>query len=316
MKAKRILLAALLATGPFITPVIGYYLDYYRFEMGPVPPKRVELDRIGPIDPLRDLASLREDASLRLIVGDQSYNNIRIWTFSLENIGKAPITPNDFVEPLSVYVDAPWQLIDIRNSSVKTRNISLNWQRVSKTKMAAIPFLLNPGDEVRQTVYLTADENLSAGRSSRGVNEDIPSKSLHVDARIINLSRFENAPTIWEEAKNMPRAFVYLTFPATIFLLIIAAVFMYIYVKLFVRSGVATRSGKGFLFGIVMLAILSFSTAEVVTYYIFGGNPIYESILGKRLFEWKAQIQNWIVLALHVAAVSFLSVKTRKNDTQ
>ena len=54
---------------------------------------------------------------------------------------------------------------------------------------------------------------------------------------------------------------------------------------------------------VVGVAVLSFSAAEVIAYYIFGGYPRF---FKPSILNWKAQWHNWFVLVLHICISLYL----------
>jgi|GEM_PF-3572103 len=295
-----------------IMMAVPLWITYEQFELGGSPEKSVELQTIGPIDPLNDLSSLAKGTSLSLSIGDQAYSNILIWQFIIHNRGKAPITPSDFFERLRVSVDPPWEIVAIRDSELLTGPISLNWSRLAPNVMEAQPVLFNPDDRVWQTVYLTAAKK-DGGQLSELMKNKHETSALKVTARVLNLKQFTKAKSFLDEAASRKTAMVYLSLTDVLFLLLVASVLLYWYVRSLERSGVAKfPSRKGFIF-IVLFGILSYSTAEVITFYIFGGDPISEAMMGRHLLDWRFQFQNWVILLIHISCSIYLYHRGKRN---
>ena len=294
-----------------VTMAAPLWVTYKHFELGGNPEKSVELQTIGPIDPLNDLSALAKGTKLNLAIGDQSYSNILIWQFVINNRGKAPITPADFFERLRVAVDPPWEIVAIRNSNLSSGPISLVWKRLGPSEMEAEPFLLNSDDRLWQTVYLTAT-NSDSGKLSELMKNKQETSSLKVTARIVNLKHFTKAKSFMDEdSRKFP--LVYLSLRDVLFLLLVASVLLYWYARSLEKSGVAKFPSRKAFVLIVLLSILSYSTAEVITFYIFGGDPIYEAVAGRHLLNWEFQLQNWLILLIHISCSIYLYRRAKRN---
>ena len=184
------------------------------------------------------------------------------------------------------------------------------WKRVDSGAMEAAPFLLNPDDRVWQTVYLTAPiKNRSQVPDFTNMRE---TSSLIVTARIVNLKDFTKAKSFMEERSLRKSALVYLSFMDVLFLLFVASLTLYWYARALERSGFAKFPSRRAFVLIVLLGILSYSTAEVITFYLFGGDPSYEAVFGRNLFDWRYQVQNWVVLLVHVVCSVYLYRRAKR----
>jgi hypothetical protein len=295
-----------------ITMAVPLWVTYEHFELGGSPEKSAELQTIGPIDPLNDLSALAKGTRLNLSIGDQSYSNIVIWQFGIHNRGKAPISPADFFEPLRVAVDPPWKIIAIRDSELLSGPISLNWKRLEPGVMQAAPFLLNSDDRVWQTVYLTATDR-DGGRFPNLTKSKNETSSLKVTARVVNLKQFTKARSSMDDAATRKSALVYLSLRDVLFLLFVASVLLYWYARSLERSGIAKFPSRKAFVLIVFLGILSYSTAEVITFYIFGGDPIHEAVVGRHLLDLEFQFQNWLILLVHISCSIYLYQRAKRN---
>jgi hypothetical protein len=281
--------------------------------LGGRPEKNVTLQTIGPIDPLNDLSPLAKGTSLKLSIGDRSYNNVVIWQFTIHNQGKAPITTDDFSERLRVAVDPPWEILAIREREIWTGPIALNWKRLEPSVMEAAPFLLNSDDQVWQTVYVTA-ANMDDAQVADLMKNKRESSSLKITARVVNLKEFTKVRSFIDEIGSQKTALVYLSLRDVLFLLVVASVLLYWYARSIERSGVAKFPSRRAFVLMVFLSVLSYSTAEVITFYIFGGNPVFDHMLGRHLLDWEFQLHNWLILLIHISCSIYLYRRAKRNN--
>ena len=295
-----------------ITMAVPVWVTYDIYGRGDLPEKQVELHKIGPINPLSDLSPLAKGTKLELTIGNQIYDNFVIEQFYIKNTGKSPIIPSDFFENLRVSVKKPWTIVAIKNRFISNEPISLEWQRLTPATFEAKPFLLNPGDNIGQTVYLT---NLDTSDSPESTRIKYGDTQIDVTARIVNLKRFTKRPSILDRADDRKMALVYLSLSDVLFLLFVANLFLYWYARSIEKSGIAKFPSKMAFCYLILFAILSYSTAEVITYYLFGGDPTLETLFGRRLFQWEAQIQNWLILIVHIIVSLYLYRRIRKRQS-
>jgi len=288
-----------------ITASVPVWIAIDQFERGGHPEKRVDLILYGPITPIDDLSPLADDGNLELVVGSHRFKNVSIWQMSLKNEGKAPIVPDDFFEPLRISVDPPWRIVSIRGRRFYTGPIQVHWTRISDTIMEATPFLFNPGDRLSQTVYVTQE-----GSPTEQIDSD--SAKPKITARVTNLRAFSK-PSHDPLHERRRQALVYLSFRDMVVLLLIANIFLAWYLRLLALGRVVSfPSSRAYLFS-VGVAFLSYATAEVIVYYMFGGDPIYDKVFGRRLLDWKFQLHNWLILGLHVGLSVYLYRRARSE---
>lgn len=264
----------------------------------------VELGTTGPLDPLRDLAPLASSSPLRLVLAGRTLQNLTIWQVTLHNTGETAIKPQDFVERLRIHVQEPWEIVSINDEHLPAE-VTLHWSRTGKNTMEAAPFLLNPGDYVLQTVYLTTNED--PARLDKKTS--FPSFSL----RVPNLKHLTPAKDPWENLSRKT-AIVYLSFQDVLALLTVSSVFLLWYIFLLRKTGAYDLRLWRVRGALLLAAVLSVSVAEVVIYYAFGGDPTNEYLRKVHLgggIEW----QNWIVLALHVTASVALLLRARRTHS-
>ena len=98
---------------------------------------------------------------------------------------------------------------------------------------------------------------------------------------------------------------VFLKGPAILFTVVSASIFLFWYLLLLQKARLLASFGYKSYLIIVGFAVLSFSLAEVLAYYIFGVDPLSLFITPPSL-DWKTQWQNWLILTLHICISIFL----------
>ncbi len=282
-----------------ITMVVPVWIAWETFQLGGKPVKSVLLSKIGPMEAISDLKEFPENIEVDLTINGEQYEKLTTFSIGLENAAKAPILPEEFYKPMALKVKAPWEIIGV-SKSFGLRYIDLEWDRISPQKMEAKPFLMNSGDAIRFTVYVA-------------VKEDIDQQpELEINTRIVALKDFTKKKSILDVARKSP-AIVYLSLLDVLSLLIVAGLlFLWYYLNL-VKIGWIKGKDNLSLLSATCAAMLSFSVAEVIVYYLSGGEPIRESILGRNFLNWEYQIQNWLILCAHCAVSVYFYKRTKRK---
>jgi hypothetical protein len=118
-----------------LTAAAPTYVAHDLWDRGAAPEKRLGLLRLPAINPMRDLSTLGERVSLSLHVEDQTANNLVIAHSYIRNVGKTPIVPADYTQPLSVSVRKSWRIVAVENSADFALAVQLRWKRVDDNKL-------------------------------------------------------------------------------------------------------------------------------------------------------------------------------------
>lgn len=293
---KLVGLLAMLATA-----AVPVYVAYDLWSRGPAPEKKVELNRLTPIDPLRDLSSLGERVSLSLQVEHQTINNLVIAQAFIENVGKTPILPSDYTQPLSVSVKTPWKIVAVANSKpFSSASVQLRWKRVDDFTFEAEPALLNPTDRIATYIYLTN----SRPTVGEGSSSD-PKPEVEWKARIVNLRSFYEPPSVFDRAVQQSWGInVDLSGWALLFTLGATLLFQALYLHLLLRAGFLRGwSGRSIVL-VLAASLVSLAAAECIATYLFGN--LLTALNG---------IDHWLnapPIGLHIVLVSFLYWRARK----
>jgi len=272
-KALEITLAIALGLAPYITLVVGELQRRDSLaQTGVSPEKRVQLDQITVVDPLFALSLYSPDAKATLFLDDAPLENFRVAWTAITNVGNAPVEKNDYSEHLKLLVTPPWKILSVTTPAVlkSPGSLSFNWHAMPDGSFDAEPQLLNPGDVVHLSVYLSAPKQATP----------IAEPSVDIIPRIVNMKEFSKPPTSdWDHLfERAP--YVFLNRNGIILFLLIAALTELGYLMLMQGAGIfATRVvWRNAL--IVLTAGLSVSVAEVaattaVSSNLFDLGPIW-----------------------------------------
>jgi hypothetical protein len=302
-KETRIWTAATLAVA-LLTGVPGIVAALSTEKPPAAPERALELTTLTSSDALANMNALGKRLSIRLRIDKEEISNVATQIVSLQNIGSMAIMPGDFVEPLSVSVSPPWKIVAVQNGS---EDIPIVWTRKDDTTFVASKTSINPGERLVETVYAT---DLSVPR--QGVTDGPPQLAVKVHARVVNMNGFSSLKPPINDLR-LPHGWfaIYIDGFGIPFTIISAGIFLYWYILLLQKARMlATNSFRGASL-IVLVAFLSYATAEVLTYYAFGTVWFISNLsIGSPL--WAREGINWLVLGIHVSASTYLFRRAKK----
>ena len=274
------------------------YVAYDTDDPPPNPEKRLELSTSEAINPLKDLTTLGDRATIMVTVEDEAFDNIVIAESLFKNAGEVPILPNEYHKKLSVSVNAPWKIIAVENQNRFFSNgVPLEWTRVSNMVFEAEPALLNPGDLATARLYLTNTEP--------GVSGETSDPKVTWSARITHLRDFSKPVdtfAIPDKSLLDIKGIVVFLYGWSVPVLIASAILFHaMYLYLLGRLDWLQEWNWQF-FGLVLgTGILSFVAAECMVTYLHGNIMTY--IMG--VDHWS----NAPPLVLHTMLLAFLCWK-------
>ncbi|MEH3102591.1 MAG: hypothetical protein PGN12_01620 [Sphingomonas phyllosphaerae] len=233
---------------------------------GGVPPKRLKASYIGPTDPLDDL-SRGSTVQVTVLSGGEPVRNLRIIQATLENTGATPILPADMVEPLSIKSEKNWRIVGVGNQPLLAGAApQLQWTRVNDGEFTSAASLINPGDTVWATVYLSwtgAGEPPARGE-----------RAVSWRTRIANLRGIETGSDAYEEVMRRSGPIeVRLWGWGVPFTTASFAVYCLLTVLLLARGGLI-RTDRPITLAIVPLTgLVNLAAAEAGATYVFGVSP-------------------------------------------
>jgi hypothetical protein len=260
-----ILIAIFGVAATLVSAVIAANAVFQTSRWGSSPPKHLSAAYIGPIDPLSDLNGPGSTLDIKIKNGKRDVKNLRLVSVTLKNDGQTPILSNDMFEPLSLISDSPWNIVAVSNHALGD-GPTLKWHTISEQQVQAEPLLLNPGDNIFLTIYL----------SWTGTG-DIPQPDkapIHWRARINNLQGISTEPDMASQISKLGPVAVNLFGWGIPFILMEFLIYNGLSVALLFRSDIIRPSVSWTLLLIPFAGLLNISAAEAGTTYIFGAQPL------------------------------------------
>ncbi|MFI5329704.1 MAG: hypothetical protein ACHQ2F_01520 [Desulfobaccales bacterium] len=293
MSAESVFWKVLTLMVGLLTAAIPAYVAYDLYSRGPAIEKRVQLQRLPPINALWNIST--EGTNVKLTVNNQPLDNLFTVQAIITNIGSIPILPIDYYKKLSVSIQKPWKILNVDNSYPNAL-VKLHWKRVDNTKFEAEPALLNPGDYVIPKIYIT---NTELGTIS--ALDKIEEPQITWSARIVNLRDFSEPPS---SQMNQFGIRVDLSGWALPFTIGAALLFQALYLHLLFCAGFLRVWNWRTIALILCASLLGFAAAESIATYLIG-NPM------TKMFG----VQHWINapwIIIHIVVLCFLFWKGRK----
>lgn len=131
--------------GMIVSTFVAY--DVYRRA---VQSPEVTITEYHYYDPLQFGAAM--EGRVSLIVDGIAAESAVVYYYSVANTGQSPICPDDYIEPLQVSVDAPWELLAIGSAS---SGLQVEWTRVTTNTFQMESSLLNPGDWMGLILFMS-----------------------------------------------------------------------------------------------------------------------------------------------------------------
>lgn len=279
-------LIALLAV--IVTVILGattIKATYDLYDKGATPPKSLKATYRSAVDPLTDLRRASDQFTVTVESGREQLDNLQLRQAILVNDGKSPILPSDIVEPLSIRTKAPWRIVSVVDATGESSSaVQLQWERVSSTEFRAAKALLNPGDYIALTIYLTdtskrvstlTDENSGVGNEKN--ESEKPEPPIEWRARIVNLSKINTPPKQTAddlEAKLDPFPIIVMIWGWGIpFVVASFSCFFLLYITTLYQLGALSRGMVRCVIALLPAGVISLMAAEAGTSYVFGAFP-------------------------------------------
>lgn len=254
---------------PYVLTIIAIcapiIVTYDFWEKGPISIKSLEVSDYGTSNVLSTLNVLEEQFDFSLNYGDDKVNHLYSVTSLITNTGKSPILPSDFFKGINVRVDKKWKILSVHTTTTGIGRVNLEWERVSNYFYQSKPTLINPGDRIYVTAYVTYTNSNEYIKN----NSDVKIK-LKYSARIANMKgitkRDSNLDTFQIQG---PQISINLAGWAIVLFLILYSLFFFLQYWLLIRARIM-REERAFDFTVLIgVSLLSIMTAEVISHYIF-----------------------------------------------
>jgi hypothetical protein len=246
-------------------------------------------------DLLEDLFGKAMQGRVALLIDGSAIESASVYYYLLSNTGQEPITPDDYIGPIRVSVESPWELLAVDTAFSSPRDLKVGWTEITTNTFQMETALLNPGDEIEVLLLVT---NPSASTES---------PELNWTARIVNVHSLEVRPR--ETAAEQSGLGIFHTGIChtgwNVYWLAGLAVFLFV-----VGLSLAMRFGRldcpSSLFRVILLtAIMAFS---------FSSAEIFVDIFLEHDKQWWG---GWILLGLNLALFAYLAwpaAKTRSSS--
>jgi hypothetical protein len=236
---------------------------------GPIPEKSLTSNIINSSDALIALKSAGGAISVSVKAGDKPLSNLFVVTAILTNTGHAPILRSDIDKNITLSTVKPWEIIAITSPS-SDRGISFNWTKANETEFSAEPALINSGDVIVSTVYITHSTELPAGVSLR--------PPLFWNTRIANLAAIMPEKTTTQTIDPGIFPLIVLVYGnGLLFLLVSFSIYTFSYLYLLMRNGILYIFNIKSIIIVLISSIFSLAAAESATFYLFRTNLILKN---------------------------------------
>jgi hypothetical protein len=271
MKASGVeVLTVLIAFAAMLSAwiLVGFAMQTY--QRGPIPEKRLTSESLGRSDALSALRNAGGAISVTVDAGGKPLHNLFVSTVILKNTGQAPILPTDIFGKITLKTTAPWQIITVTNGL--QGGIAFDWRKMSDLAFQAEPALINPGDVIWATVYLTNQNDADV------TQDDTLSPPLEWDARISNLKAILTEPQNDPGSLASGQLVVFITSGGILIIVLSFIVYYGLYLHLFYLNGFLSP-WRTLSFCLVLSAgLVSLSAAEAGNTYIVGPTPYIPQI--------------------------------------
>jgi len=113
------------------------------------------IEEVVHFDPLEDSFGEAMKGRIALLIDNAVVESATVYYFSISNTGKNPIAPNDYIEPLRVSVESPWELLANDTPYSSPPELKVAWTRIMTNAFEMEPALLNPGDTIGVLLFAT-----------------------------------------------------------------------------------------------------------------------------------------------------------------
>ena len=261
------------------------------FKRGPIPEKNLTYFSFGASIALEQIDKEDGIISVQVNAEGKVLRNLFVELTTLRNSGHAAIVPDDIYENISLSTEAPWRIIAVTNKSDAGQSIAFTWERVSDTQFKALKALINPGDFLAATVYLT--------RMSDDISEKDP--PLIWSARISNLPEIKKQATETFELQQpgfLPVA-LYLGGNGLLFVLFSFSIYALSYFYLLQANRYDLSMSASRILFYVFACLLSLAAADAGNAYVFGSKIISNAPVENWLnLPWL--LMNWLILGFLV----------------
>jgi hypothetical protein len=222
------------------------------------------------------------DGRILVLVDGLEADQVLVFVYGISNEGQSPIRPEDYVEPIRVSMEAPWEIRSVQTEGSSPPGIDLAWTRTATNTYQMEPALLNPGDSVALLILANSSEDVEM------------SDSPVWTARIANVSSIDVRPFGSAQPRLVP-GLLDVTVAHTGWGLYLIGVLAVLF--LVVALVVASHSGRLGHFSTPQLVL----TILVMVLSVSSSEMIVSVLIKKTRQHWLA----WVLAGLHVALIAY-----------
>lgn len=246
------------------------------------------------------------ERKIDLKVDGRNLESLYLYYYSIKNKGNTPILPKDFIEPITVSIEEPWEIMYIGSASKPRLDAPIpKWERINKRLYRMSSTLFNPGDHLSLHIYVT--KGLSSALKKVEDVEDVEdareAPNLRWNGRIVNVKSifvFESSDDVMKRLteKYIPsgffNTFILLSGWNVLWFLLISQSFFAGTVLLVIHAKRLTMEGWQVILLLSVVMFFSVSSAEVVVHLITKPPP---GLL------WPG---SWVLIVLHALLLLYI----------
>lgn len=229
-----------------------------------------------------------------------SAKSVIVYSYSIQNTGHAAILPNDYIEPIRVVTQSPWQILTVEGADSSITGIKSEWTKVATDTFQMKPMLLNPNDRIRFLVFTTNAEKVVTYEDAFSTPIPDPQWS----ARIINIPSLDvTRPKSARETSGLGIFYFSTSFEgwSLYWFAIISILLFVVGIELhnrFLRLPVTTWKYR---FVIISVMCLSLATADTILVPFYPGST----------WVWAS----YVLVMLHVSLFIYLSLPAIRHKS-
>jgi hypothetical protein len=232
------------------------------------------------------------EGRVALLVDGLAAKSVLVYFYSISNTGQDPIRPDDYIQPIQVSVEDPWELLTVETESSSPPNLKVTWTRVATSTFEMEPVLLNPEDTIQTLLFMTSPAGIEGVLEPKWTARIANVHSL--DVRLPETPGEQSGLGVFWTGISHYGWSVYWLAGLTVCLFISG-------VLLGVRYGRLNQSSISQIALLTVIMMLSFSSSEIIV-----------DVLIERDRQWWGA---WLLLGMHFLTFSYLIWPSVKNRT-
>lgn len=260
-----------------VSTVVAY--DIYRRS---VQYTDLEIVKRVDFDPLRFGKAM--EGRVALLVDGIAAESVVVYYYSITNIGQDPVLPDDYISPIQISVDDPWELLTVETESSTPPDLRVEWTRVTTNTFEMESVLLNPNDEIWVLLFMTGPAGIEKTREPKWNGRVVNVRSL--DVQLPETAKEKSGLGIFWLGINHYGWSIYWLSLLTLSLFVIA-------VLLGIRYGRLTRLSASQVALLTVIMVLSFASSEIIV-----------DILVEHDKQWWGA---WLLIGAHLALLGYLA---------